>query len=183
MMMHRTELAAQALRTRCKTLSAVDRQILILANGKHSLEDLLAMLGAKARGNMVALQARGLLRQMALPLGASLAGSALAGFLPVATPVPTMPNVSGPKRSRAAAKMYMLDMLGMIRSPESASLRVLLQTAQDDQDLALALCAALLFMRSQSSAAYADKAAQQLQAITPLEILQQLDPQCLLAPC
>lgn len=79
--------------------------------------------------------------------------------------------------------MYMLDMLGMIRSSDSASLRVQLQTAQDDHDLALALRDALLFMRSQSSGAYADKAAQQLQAITPLEILQQLDVQCSLVPC
>ena len=92
-------------------------------------------------------------------------------------------SANSSKRSRAAAKMYMLDMLGMIRSSDSASLRVQLQTAQDDHDLALALRDALLFMRSQSSGAYADKAAQQLQAITPLEILQQLDAQCSLVPC
>ena len=174
MALYRSAAAAQALQTRCKSLSVQDRQILILANGRHSLEALLDMMGEAARPAIMQLQQRGFLQSMDAP-----------------TPVLQSPDPSkaasspakASKRSRAAAKMYMLDMLGMIRSPESASLRVQLQTAQDDQDLALALRAALLFMRSQSSGAYADKAAQQLQAITPLEILQQLDAQCSLVPC
>ncbi len=174
MALYRSAAAAQALQTRCKSLSVQDRQILILANGRHSLEALLDMVGEAARPAIMQLQQRGFLQSMDAPT-------------PVLQSQDPSKAASSPakasKRSRAAAKMYMLDMLGMIRSPESASLRVQLQTAQDDQDLALALRAALLFMRSQSSGAYADKAAQQLQAITPLEILQQLDPQQVLMPC
>ena len=174
MVLYRSAAAAQALHTRCKSLSVQDRQILILANGRHSIDSLLRMMGEAARPAIMQLQQRGFLQSMDAP-----------------TPVVQSPDPSkaasspakASKRSRAAAKMYMLDMLGMIRSSDSASLRVQLQTAQDDHDLALALRDALLFMRSQSSGAYADKAAQQLQAITPLEILQQLDAQCSLVPC
>ena len=179
MVLYRSAAAAQALHTRCKSLSVQDRQILILANGRHSIDSLLRMMGEAARPAIVQLQQRGFLHSMDAP----------APVVQTAA-MPTLgqgntghSSASSSKRSRAAAKMYMLDMLGMIRSSDSASLRVQLQTAQDDHDLALALRDALLFMRSQSSGAYADKAAQQLQAITPLEILQQLDAQCSLVPC
>ena len=228
MALYRSDTAVQALRTRCKSLSVQDRQILILANGRHSMDSLLDMVGEAARPAIVQLQQRGFLQQKfasaAETIEAAQAqsaqnalssqkarGAAPTSFLPssflpstlhsqlhsqqhsqppaqsvsrpASQPAPQSSAVnssnkasySDSKRSRAAAKMYMLDMLGMIRSPESAGLRVQLQTAQDDLELAQALGNGLLFMRSQGSGSYAVKAAQQLQAITPKEILAALE--------
>jgi len=174
MALYRSDTAVQALKTRCKSLSVQDRQILILANGRHTLDGLLDMVGEGARPAILHLQQRGFLQSMddqANP----------APAIPTAPPAPPTPPAASHKRSRAAAKMYMLDMLGMIRSAESASLRVQLQTAQDDAELALALRAALAYMRNQSSGAYAAKAAQQLQAIAPLDLLPQLALQAIAA--
>ena len=224
MALYRSDTAVQALRTRCKSLSVQDRQILILANGRHSMDSLLDMVGEAARPAIVQLQQRGFLQQKfasaAETIEAAQAqsaqnalssqkarGAAPTSFLPssflpstlhsqlhsqppaqsvsrpASQPAPQSSAVnssnkasySDSKRSRAVAKMYMLDMLGMIRSPESAGLRVQLQTAQDDLELAHALRDSLLFMRSQGSGGYAVKAAQQLQAITPKEILAALE--------
>ena len=174
MALYRSAAAAQALQSRCKSLSVQDRQILILANGRHTLDGLLDMVGEAARPAIVHLQQRGFLQNMD-------GQPSPAPAMPTAPPAPPAPPAASHKRSRAAAKMYMLDMLGMIRSPESASLRVHLQTAQDDAELALALRDALRYMRGHGSGGYAAKAAQQLQAIVPLDLLPQLALQAVAA--
>ena len=175
MALYRSAAAAQALQSRCKSLSVQDRQILILANGRHSLDGLLDMVGEAARPAILHLQQRGFLQSMEGQPSLPAAPAAMPTPMPTPTPTPSS------KRSRAAAKMYMLDMLGMIRSPESASLRVHVQTAQDDAELALALRDALRYMRGHGSGGYAAKAAQQLQAIVPLDLLPQLALQAVAA--
>lgn len=172
MLLHRTELAAQALRSRCPSLGVIDRQILILANGRHSVADLLDMLGLKARSHIAALQARGLLRSGALVSAAPNSPVAPA-FASASTPAAAVST--GQRRSRAAAKMYMLDMLQMIRSAEAAAGRVAIQTAENDAQLVQAFCAALDYMQQHGGANYARKTAQQLQAVIPLEMCAEVD--------
>ena len=67
MVLYRSAAAAQALHTRCKSLSVQDRQILILANGRHSIDSLLRMMGEAARPAIVQLQQRGFLHSMDAP--------------------------------------------------------------------------------------------------------------------
>ena len=160
---------------------------------RASLRQVLGALAQMAPRKLwlggAALAALTVLMGMAL-LGLSgwfISATALAGLVPVTALVfdVFMPSAGirllavGRTGTRYAERLLTHD----ATLAALASLRVQLQTAQDDHDLALALRDALLFMRSQSSGAYADKAAQQLQAITPLEILQQLDAQCSLVPC
>lgn len=162
MMMHRTELAAQALQTRCKTLSAIDRQILILANGQHSQADLLRMMGAgaQAQQRVQALQQRGLLRLVSLPISAP-------------SPAPEAAPAAAPavqsKRSLVAAKMYMLDMLQRARNAQSQPWQDAIRNAADAQQMQDALAAALLYLQQQGGGAYAEKVAYQLDALLPLE--------------
>jgi hypothetical protein len=165
MMMHRTDLAAQALHIRCKTLSAMDRQILILANGRHSQADLLRMMGAgaQAQQRLQLLAQRGFLRVGALAVKAP-------SPVPVAEPPkPIKPPATQGKRSLAAAKMYMLDMVQRSRNASSQPVQEAIKTAGDAQQMRAAFDAALAYLQQQGGAGYAEKIAAQLAALLPLE--------------
>ena len=95
MVLYRSAAVAQALHTRCKSLSVQDRQILILANGRHSIDSLLRMMGEAARPAIVQLQQRGFLQSMDAP-----------------TPV-----VQSPDPSKAASSMRSRNWEALWRAP------------------------------------------------------------------
>ncbi len=85
-----------------------------------------------------------------------------------ATPVAsTPPRATQSRRSMAACKMYMIDMLQLQRTPEAASLAVALQTAQDDDERALALVDALTWLRTATKASVCERVAERLKEIVP----------------
>lgn len=189
MLLHKTEQARAALSdTRSGELSLHHRRILILTDGKRSINDLMVMLGNGilsdidalmragylATGDAQATRASGGLGQRlrdaasrlrplasetgALPerttSGASAstaptstssasaspvsAASALPAGTTSSTVAPAMPTATS-RRSLAASKMYVMDLLQMQRDLGIAECRTEIQCAQDETATVVAL--------------------------------------------
>lgn len=190
MLLHKTEQARAALSdTTSGALSLHHRRILILTDGKRSINDLMAMLGHDILGDIDALLRAGYLATSAAPHARAAAGAGLGQRLreaasrlrpagaeadPVAarsgidatgttgagtagtgtapahaasmhapsTPAaPTAPTAAptGSRRSLAASKMYVMDLLQMQRDLGIAECRTEIQCAQDETAVVVAL--------------------------------------------
>lgn len=93
-------------------------------------------------------------------------GVAAAPTAPV-TPV-------GPRRSLAAAKMYMLDMLQLQRSADAAALKVAIQTSSSGEDLLTSLVQGLRYLRAVSADSYYSRVATRLDEVLPEEFVPRL---------
>jgi hypothetical protein len=231
MLLHKTGKAREALQAGpAAGLNLADRRILILVDGRRSLDQLLSMLGTEvlpsidrllregylAHGDAGAADTRapglgsaftGLLRATADMVQARAeqirAEQGRAGQVAAATAAPmrsatALPGVppptsspapetraesapvrpahpSGTRRSLAACKMYMLDMLQLQRSPEAAELRAAIQCAGDPGPLVDALLQALRLIVSASSASYGERVTQRLAEILPPDALPRLE--------
>ena len=197
MLLHKTELARATLARTGTELGRRERQVLILCDGQRSLDTIVSMLGVDSLGMIQSLIASGYLAQgvAAAPAQPSSSGKGLFGRLgggsrqatavapeaptaPAAAPAPATAAMATPpapapsrptpsRRSMAACKMYMIDMLQLQRTPEAASLAVALQTAQDDDERALALVDALTWLRTATKASVCERVAERLKEIVP----------------
>lgn len=175
MQLHKTDLARAALAdTKSGALSLHQRRILILTDGKRSINDLMAMLGSDILGEVDALmragflsasEASGVRPQLAAGLGQLLRGAATkvrnattpepssapreavapiaaapspAPASPVLTPAPAPAAITA-RRSLAASKMYVMDLLQMQRDLRIAECRTEIQCAQDEASTVVAL--------------------------------------------
>lgn len=233
MLLHKTGKAREALQAGpAAGLNLADRRILILVDGRRSLDQLLSMLGTEvlpsidrllregylAHGDAGAADARaaglgsaftGLLRATADMVqaraeqiraeqgraGQDAGAAATAAPVRSATALPGVPpptsspapetraesapvrpaHPSGTRRSLAACKMYMLDMLQLQRSPEAAELRAAIQCAGDPGPLVDALLQALRLIASASSGSYGERVTQRLAEILPPDALPRLE--------
>lgn len=179
MLLHKTEQARAALSdTKSGALSLHQRRILILTDGRRSIDDLMAMLGHDILGDIDALMRAGYLAADAAPAsraapgaglgqrlrgaasrlrqaGAEAAGPAIVqphvdppgtGGAPAVlatapSPASTMPAAtpSASRRSLAASKMYVMDLLQMQRDLRIAECRTEIQCAQDEAATVVAL--------------------------------------------
>lgn len=181
MLLHKTERARTALSdTRSGDLSLHHRRILILTDGKRSINDLMAMLGSEILGDIDALMRAGYLatadaqgargaggagglgqrlREAASrlrPSGETTASPALPGAASSAAssrpasadaPLPAEPSITpgastapaATRRSLAASKMYVMDLLQMQRDLRIAECRTEIQCAQDETAAVVAL--------------------------------------------
>ena len=98
------------------------------------------------------------------PTAPTSAPAVAAATTPTAS---TPPRATQSRRSMAACKMYMIDMLQLQRTPEAASLAVALQTARDDDERALALVDALAWLRTATKASVCERVAERLKEIVP----------------
>jgi hypothetical protein len=178
MLLHKTEQARAALSdTTSGALSLHQRRILILTDGKRSINDLMAMLGHDILGDIDAMMRAGYLATGDAPATRAAAGAGLgrrlreaasrlrpaggevgpataqAGIGNVGTPAPsnaapaaasipaalpaTSPTAS--RRSLAASKMYVMDLLQMQRDLGIAECRAEIQCAQDETAAVVAL--------------------------------------------
>lgn len=153
MLLHKTELARATLARTGTELGRRERQVLILCDGRRGIDAIASMFGVESLGIIQSLIASGYLVQD----GAAPARA-------VATPAPRLPQS---RRSMAACKMYMIDMLQLQRTPAAASLAVALQTAQDDDERALALVDALGWLRTVTKASVCERVAERLKEIVP----------------
>lgn len=71
------------------------------------------------------------------------------------------------RRSLAAAKMYLIDMLQLMRSREGATLSLSIHTSASEGELLACMVSAVRFMDEQSGRRYAQNVLGQLQAIIP----------------
>ena len=122
MLIQKTDIAKAALQNRQIALTPKQRQLLILTDGLRSSETLSEMVGRDVSAELEVL----LTMKMVEPVGQK------------EQPIKPAPhNVSGKKQSRrslAATKMYLIDVLQMMRDLDASSLAVSLHASESEQD-------------------------------------------------
>lgn len=192
MQLHKTDKARAALLERTSVLSAQDRRILILSDGRRSLDDIVGLLGAGARSAVLGLVERGFLAtsEAGAARGPVLAAitekfrdAGDAGRKPLATPAPT-PEIAKPapaptatRRSLAATKMYMLDMLQLQRDPEAAAIKSNIQTSTGHEALVAAILQGLQHIQLRANASYGQRVVNRVAEIIPEDALPALQAQ------
>lgn len=165
----KTDSGRKALRLRDPALNARDRQILVLANGERAFQELAGMVGLGGAAAMDRLAALGFL-SLEPPLGS---GSAAKLAVPVATaaaaarPDPQPEAAASERRSSAAAKMYLIDMLAMIRGPEASTLAALVHGSRSETELLDRLEPVLERIAQLTRPSYALRICQHLQTLLP----------------
>lgn len=184
MLLAKTDKARTALQARSPALNAMDRRVLIVSDGERSRDALLAMFGNGAAANIERLLREGYLEAVQRPGMFAQAASGLAAMLrsermdrePADAPPATITLVAAPspaprpaasRRSMAAAKMYLVDMLQLQRNEESASLRAAIHTAPSEDELVWQLCKALRHLRATTAASYGERVSARLAEILP----------------
>jgi hypothetical protein len=144
------------------------RRILILADGRRDLPALEALLGAGIRPAIDVLLQEGYLAD-APGAHASVAPAQVAHRAPA-------PSASAPasRRSLAASKMYLLDMLQLQRTPEAAELRAAIQCASGADEQVDALLHAVRELLASNATSYGPRVAARLEEILPEEALPRL---------
>ncbi len=147
------------------------RRILILAHGRGDMAALEALLGKGIRPSIDVLVQEGYLDDR----GAKAVPAASAPA-PSPAPMPAAPTVTPatPRRSLAASKMYLLDMLQLQRTPEAAELRAAIQCATDPAEQVEALLHAVRELLQSNATSYGPRVAARLAEILPEEALPRL---------
>lgn len=204
MTLQKTAKAREAIDTRSPDLNARDRRVVILADGKRSRADLIGMLGADAQSLLARLIDQGYLVEVPDPTEAEASPTPVppggtartaAGVPPALTrllratrpadsppPEPSTPveavQVAVPttgRRSLAATKLYMIDMLQLMRSREASTRALDLHTSRAEQEVVDAVMAALRFIDERSGRDYALKVRAQLRITLPEAHLPRLE--------
>lgn len=202
MLLHKTEQARTALSdTTSGALSLHQRRILILTDGKRSINDLMAMLGHDILGDIDALMRAGYLTTGDAPAARATAGAGLGQRLreaasrlrpagaetgpvatrpgigmaathttapdasPSASSIPASPTTS--RRSLAASKMYVMDLLQMQRDLGIAECRTEIQCAQDETATVVALLDGVRHLMPLVSASMAGRILARLDEVLP----------------
>ena len=145
-----------------------ERRILILADGKRTREELIAMLGDTSAASIERLVREGYLAS---------ADDWVRTLPPVATaPRPAVAAVQAPakRRSLAAAKMYLIDMLQLQRSPTAVELRLAIQSTSEPGALLDRLIDALTYLVSTSQPSYGERVLARFAEVVPEEALPRL---------
>jgi hypothetical protein len=206
MLLNKTHKARDALGAGPSAgLALQDRRILILTDGKRSLNQVMAMLGADILPAIDRLMREGYITgdeaaaaKPATGARAPALGGAVTGLLRAATPAtstpipeatpstiaPASPQIAaapmaprpspGTRRSLAASKMYLLDMLQLQRNAEAAELRVAIQCSEPAR-LIDALFQALRMLVGLSTPSYGERIVNRLAEILPEETLPRLE--------
>lgn len=165
MQLHKTDKARAALLERTDTLTVQDRRILILSDGQRSLDDIVGLLGSPVRPAVLRLMEQ---RYLATSL-------ASATTVPAIAPSPaTLAATHATRRSLAATKMYMLDMLQLRRESEAATIGASIHAAREQDELAAHLLGALRHIHAVTSASYSRRIAERLAEIMPKQYLAEL---------
>ena len=217
MLLNKTEKARDALGAGPSAgLALQDRRILILTDGKRSLNQVMAMLGPDILPAIDRLMREGYItRDDAVAAHPATAvrppalGGAVTGLLraateavqarteqiraatpaaptpelaPIAPPSPQIATAAaaasrpspGTRRSLAASKMYLLDMLQLQRSAEAAELRAAIQCSEPGQ-LIDTLFQALRMLVGVSTPSYGERIVNRLAEILPEDTLPRLE--------
>lgn len=195
MMTHpaKTTAGREAMQARDPALSARDRQIMVLANGQRGPEDMAALLGPGTVAEIERLIGLGFLAPalpVALPQALAVppakpevprdSRAEPAGALVAAAPPPPPSRAPAPapraasRRSLAATKMYVIDVLQMIREPEAAALATLVHTSSSETELMESLLQVLERLPVLTRPSFAHKVCAHLLTIVPGEHEAQL---------
>ena len=166
----KTEKARQALLDR-RHFSARERQLLILCNGERSGQEVTGWLGEGAWQMLEDLHQRGYLAEVA----AEPALRSALGPAPV-TALASVPAVA-PRRSLAACKMYVVNILQMQREAGVQPLVEALHRSADEQALVEAMAMALRYLRQGAKGSYAQRVQEHMASIMPEHHLPALEAQ------
>lgn len=159
----KTDSGREALRLRDPALSARDRQILVLANGERAFQELAGMVGLGGAAAMERLAELGFL-SIASPAATPPSAEVSAAE---ARPDPQPESPAPERRSSAAAKMYLIDMLAMIRGPEASTLSALVHGSRSETELLDRLEPVLERIAQLTRPSYALRICQHLQTLLP----------------
>lgn len=167
----KTEKAHDALRDRPADVSLLERRILILSDGKRRADDIVQLLGAQASSAVARLLQDGYLADAdtAAPTIAPAPAAAVAAIerdQPIAA--------IAARRSIAAAKMYVVDMLQLQRGSEAAAIAAAVSACRDQDELAAHLLRALRHIHGVANASLSRRVADRLAEIMPEQYLPEL---------
>jgi len=149
----KTDLAHVALQAHRAPLDLRQRRALILCDGQRSLAELATLLGGDAPALIAQLQRDGYLH--APPVA------------PPATTAAASPETPARRRSLAAARLYLLDMLALQRDPVAARLHRLLQATREEADTLHAFRLALAQLPALASDGYVQRVRERLREVLP----------------
>ena len=177
----KTERGRTALQAHSTSgLSLAERRVLILCDGRRHRDDIVALLGADALSMLERLLQDGYLTletaTVPTPRLVATDGRHVADT-ELATPPPPVqaPPRTASRRSLAASKMYLIDMLQLQRDPESVSLRADIQTSPSEDELVYRMMQGLRHLQSVAAASYARRVGDRLAEILPEPHLPRLD--------
>lgn len=171
---HKTEKAHHALRERPADVSVLERRILILSDGRRGDEEIADLLGATARDALARLLRDGYLsdRDTAPIMPAAMP---IASSTERETREPTAAAPAASRRSIAAAKMYVIDMLQLQRGPDAAAIAAAVRICRDQDELAAHMLRALRFIHGVANPSLSRRVADRLAEIMPEQYLPELD--------
>ncbi|MFT3761127.1 MAG: hypothetical protein QM761_00660 [Pseudoxanthomonas sp.] len=173
----KTEQAHAALQSHAGPLSLRERRVVILCDGKRSLDELSALFGPDTQALVVRLCEQGFLRIG--PESAPDARAPVARLVPAPAHAPAPVPASAPaapstRRSLVAAKMYMIGMLELQRSEEALARRTHLQACREADAIVAHLIAALNYFQQHANASMAGRVRERLGEVLPEEYLPAL---------
>jgi hypothetical protein len=177
MQLAKTDKARDALGAgKAGALDLRDRRILILADGKRSRGDLIALLGADCVASIDRMVREGYLASAdESPRAAAVAAPVAAPApTPVSRPEPIAPAPTAKRRSLAAAKMYLVDMLQLQRSPTAVELRLSIQSTTEPAALIDRLLEALDYLLKSTPPSYGERVHARFAEVVPEEALSRL---------
>ena len=159
----KTELAVQALQQRESTLSVRQRQILIVIDGRRTTDEVVQLFGPEASRVLDTLRSGGWI--------------APANPAPVVAPPAEPPGRAGhgpaARKSLAAARLYLSDILLMTRRPAASAWASTLQSCRDEQALVQSMAQACIFLTELQGPGMVEKIIGQLQKFLPENLLPQ----------
>jgi hypothetical protein len=159
MSLTKTEIGRQALSSRNFSLSPKERQFMIMANGTRSRSALCELVGKSVDAEIDRLIELGFLVETRSP---PLSKVEATPRVSKDTPKPMS------KRSLAATKMYMMDMLQLLRDMDASAMAVSLHTSESEADFIANILSAVRLIALKSGTSYALRVLGKLTEIVPL---------------
>lgn len=173
---HKTEKAHSALRDRPADVSVLERRILILSDGRRGDAEISDLLGAQAKEALARLFREGYLADRDVAPAAAAAPVFIAPVIaPASEEQRAAPASASSRRSIAAAKMYVIDMLQLQRGPDAAAISAAIRCCRDQDELAAHMLRALRFIHSVANTSLSRRVADRLSEVLPEQYLLELD--------
>ena len=171
-MLAKTVKAREALEAgKAGAVDLRDRRILILADGRRTRAELMSMLGADAAPSIDRLMREGYLWNT----DASHVVAPATAPVPIPAPPPQPASAPEPptskRRSLVAAKMYLVDMLQLQRSPAAVELRLAIQSTSDPAQILERLLDALAYLVANTQPSYGERVRARFAEVVPDEAL------------
>lgn len=167
----KTDLARRALAARDPALGLSERRLLILCDGKRALDELSTLLGPDTSGMLERLQDLGYLTRPSY----SAPHPEPLSVAPAASIAPEVASPSRNRRSAAIAKIYVTDMLSLMRRDDASAVSAHLHAATSEREVMAAIDATLRFIAEVSGPRYARKIASRVAEVVPENWLAEPD--------